>query len=82
MFADMQHSQQYISLYQEVIFLSWGGRILHKVESLMMILLSASVASLSPSYSVGITRLLQPSHTDTCNNNFGTSFIYIPSMGT
>ena len=24
---DMQHSQQHMTLYQEVIFLSWGGKI-------------------------------------------------------
>ena len=68
---DMQHSQQHMTLYQEVIFLSWGGKIWRKVESLMMISLSEYIASFSSSSYGGITGLLCSSHTETFNNNFG-----------
>ena len=37
----------------------------------MVILLSASLASLSPTSSGGLTMPLRSSLTDTCNNNFG-----------
>ena len=46
--TDMQHSHPPMTLYREVIFLCWCGRILRKVESTIMILLSASLASFSP----------------------------------
>ena len=57
-FSYMQHSQSHMIFYRELIFLSWGGRILHKVEPLVMVLLSAHLASLSPHYSVGLTSLI------------------------
>ena len=57
-FADMKNSQPHKSFYWEVVFLSWGGIILRKVESIMMLLLSESLASLSPYSSVRLTGLL------------------------
>ena len=69
----MQHSQPHITLYQAVTLLSWGGNMLRKVESIMMMLSSASIASFSSPYSVGITILCYSSLTDTCNENFGTN---------
>ena len=73
-FEDVQHSQPHMILYQEVVFLSWGGRILRKVESMTMILLSASIYDLNPtSYGV-LNMILWTYLTVTCNNNFGTSF--------
>ena len=75
--ADMQHSQPHMHLSQEVIFLSWGGIILYKVESLIMILLSLWLASLSSSYSGRITRLLWSYHTYVWNKNFGYIFCFL-----
>ena len=72
--ADMQHSHPHITLYPEVIILSWGGRIFHNVESLIIILLSWSLASFSPPFSGGIPVLLWSSCTETCKNNFGADF--------
>ena len=69
----MQHYQPHISLYWSVILLSCGGNVLYKVESLMMMLSSASITSLRPNYSGGLTMLLCSSLTDNCNNNFGTN---------
>ena len=62
----MQHSQQHITLYHEFIFLSWVKNVLRSIESLMIILLSAYLASLSPPSYGGITMLLRSSQTDTC----------------
>ena len=56
--ADKKHSQPHNTFYLYVIFLSSGGRILHKFESLMMVLLSVYLASLSPTYSGGMIMLL------------------------
>ena len=69
----MQHSQPHISLYRAVIFLSCGGNMLHKVESLMAMLSSASLSTVSPPYLDVLTMILCSSMTDTCNNNFGTN---------
>ena len=55
-------------------FFYWSGRILRKVESLMMILLSGSISSFSPPYYGGIKMLLYSSLIETYNNNFGTIF--------
>ena len=59
----MQHSQPPMNFYWEFIFLIWVGKILCKVESLMIILLYASFASLSTPSSGGIYRILQSSYT-------------------
>ena len=65
------------NLYQEVIFLSWGGRIFFNVESLMVILLSLSVASFgTPSYGV-LTMKLCSSRAEFYNNNFGIKKIRV-----
>ena len=69
--ADMQNSQPHMKLYWELIFLSCYGRILNKIESLMIILLSASLDFFSPHYSGWIEILLGSSCTKTCYNNFG-----------
>ena len=69
----MQNSQPHMTLYRAELFLVWGGRIDHSAESLMMILLSASLASLSPTYSGGLTVLLLSSQTDIFSKNFGTN---------
>ena len=45
--ADIQHSHPQITLYWEVILLSWDERIFCNVESLMIILLSSSIAYFS-----------------------------------
>ena len=62
---------------------SWGGRIFCNVESLMVILLSLSLAYFSPSSSGGLTMILRSYCTETCNNNFGICFWsfrqYIPT---
>ena len=71
--ADMQHSQPHITLYWEVIFFSWCGKILRKFELLMMILFSAYLASLSPPSSGGLTILLCSSLTNTWNDNLRTN---------
>ena len=47
----MQHSQPHMTMYLASIFLIWGDRIERIVESLMMILLYESIASLRPPYS-------------------------------
>ena len=60
-----------MNLYLEVIFLSWGGRILHKVESLMVILFSGYLAYFSPLSSGGLNMLLFNSIIETYNKNFG-----------
>ena len=38
--ADMKHSQLHMILYQEVVFLSGGGKIWCSVKSLMIVLFS------------------------------------------
>ena len=50
-----------------------GGNTERNVELLIMILFSASLASLSTPLYLSLTRLLWSSLTDTCSNNFGTS---------
>ena len=72
-FAYMQHSHPHIALYWEVIFLSWGGDILRKVEAMIMILSSLSLDYLIPPYTGVLTMLLCSSLTNTFNNNFGTN---------
>ena len=69
--VDMEHSQPHMTLYNEVIYLSSYGIIFHEFESMMMILLYASIASLSTTSSGGLTILLWGSRTETCNTNFG-----------
>ena len=68
--ADMQHSQTHMTFYREVIFLSWGGRIFCKVESLMMILFLKSFPFFSSPSSGVITMILCGSLPDTCNKVF------------
>ena len=71
--ADTKHSQSHINVYQEVIFFSWGGKSLHKVELLMILLLSASIASLrTPSYG-WLNMLLCSSMENNCNKNVVTN---------
>ena len=70
----MKHSQPHITLYLEVIFLSWGGRILRKFESLMIILLTVYLSSLFPPFSGALVMILSSPFTDTYTNNFGTFF--------
>ena len=74
LFADMKHSHPHITFYWEVILFSWGGRILCKVKSLIMILLSSYLASFSPPSSGGTTMLLCSYIKETCNNNLGIIF--------
>ena len=47
--------------------------MLHKVESMMIILSSAYIASFGTPYGGVIYMLLFSSLIDTCNNNFGTN---------
>ena len=54
-------------------FFIWGCNSKSNVESLMIILSSSFLDSLSPPFSVSLTRLLWSYLTDTCNNNFGAS---------
>ena len=68
---DIQHSHPHINLYREVIFFSWGGRILRKVESLMMILFYSPLTYFSLTSAGLPTMLLCSSDTETCNKNFG-----------
>ena len=42
LFTDIQHSQLHMTFYQEVVFCSWGGIILHKVWLLIIVLFSVS----------------------------------------
>ena len=56
--AGMPNSQPHITLYLEVTFFIWGGRIYRKVELPMMILLYAYLAYLSPTSSGGLAILL------------------------
>ena len=69
----MQHSQPHVTLYLEVIFFSWVGKMLREVESLMMILLYAYLASLGPPSSGGFTMIICSSMSDTRNNNSGNN---------
>ena len=69
--ADMQHSHPHITMYWEVTFFSWGGRILRKVVSMMIILLSLSLASFSTPSSGVLTIILWSSRAETYNNHFG-----------
>ena len=71
--ADMQYSQPHTTLYRAVVLLICGDNMLRKVESMMMMLSSVSLASFSPPSSGGLTMLLYSSLTDTFNNNFGTN---------
>ena len=52
--VDMQHLQPHITLHPDEI-LNWGGNSERNVESLMMILLSSSLASLIPPFSESLT---------------------------
>ena len=56
-FTNIQHSQPHTTLYWEVILFSWGGKILHKFESLIITLLSVLLTSLIPPSSGGLTML-------------------------
>ena len=49
---DIQHSQTHMTLYLGNIF-NWGGNSEHSVESRIMILFYASLASLIPPYNFG-----------------------------
>ena len=71
----MQHWQPHIPLYWSDILFSWGDIILCSVESLMMILLSVSLAYLSLTSYGGIIIPLLSSQTETCNNSFVTSCV-------
>ena len=80
---DIQHSHPYITLYHEVIFLSWDRRILGKVESLMIILSPPSLASFRPPSSGGFTVLLCDYLTETCNKFLALIvFSKLPSIET
>ena len=68
-----QHSQSQITMYRKVIFFSWGGKILHKVELLMIILLSVSFDSLITLSIGGLNMVLCSSMNDIFNNNLGTN---------
>ena len=74
--AYIQHSQPHITLYWAVIILSCGGNMLRKVESLITIIYSTSLAYLSPHSSGVLTIILCISLTNTCNKNFGTKCGY------
>ena len=69
----MKQSQPQLTFYLSVIFLSWGGNILRKVESLIMMLYSASLSSLVTPSSGGLAILLCSSLTNNFNNNFVTN---------
>ena len=75
----MKYSQPYMTLYYDVICLNCGGNIEHKLESLIIILYSSSLASLIPLSFVSLTRILCSSSMDTWSNNFGACFGYILS---
>ena len=70
---DIQNSQPHRILYLDDVFFNWGGNNERNVESLIMILLSAYLASLSPSYTGSLTMMLWSSRTETYSNSFGTS---------
>ena len=74
---NMQHLHPHITFYCEIIFLSWGGRILHNIESLMVLILMEYLASFIPHYSGGITMLLCISCTETFNEIFGIAFFVV-----
>ena len=67
----MKHSQPH--MYWAVILLIWGGNMIHKDESLIMMLSYASLDSFSPPFSCGTTMISCSSMTDTLNNKFGIS---------
>ena len=71
--ADIKHSQPHITLYLDDVFLNWGGNNKRNFKSLIMILLSASLASLIPPSSGTLTRLLWIYRTYNWSNNFGTT---------
>ena len=56
--TDINVFKTHINLYIDYLFFNWGGNNAHNVESLIMILFSASLASLSPTCSGSLTRLL------------------------
>ena len=65
------------------LYFIWGGKILRKVESLMIILLYSSLAYFSRPSSRGLTKLLWSSRTETFNKNFGINcFLELPSTET
>ena len=72
--ADIYHSQPHIPFYWWVVFISWGGRILCKVESLIMILFSAYIDYFITPSSGGINIILCGSLTETFNNSFVNNF--------
>ena len=69
----MQHLQLYTTLYKTVLVLSWGGNMLRKVESLMVMLSSAYLATSGTPYAGELTMLLCSFLTGTCNKNFGNN---------
>ena len=72
--ADMQNSQPHMNLYLDDICFHWGDNSERNVESLIMILFSASLTSLSPPLYVSLIRLLWSSLTDTCSKKIETSY--------
>ena len=72
----MQHSLPHMNVYRDGFFLSWGGRILSKVESVMVILLSVSLAYFVLPSSVRINIRLCSSLAETLNNNSGPNYLF------
>ena len=71
----MKHSKSHITLYFVYIIISWGGKVVHGLESLTIIFLSEYIAYLSPPSFGILTIILWSSCIDTCNNNFRTNFV-------
>ena len=72
-FSYIQYSQPHITLYFDE-FLKWDGNNKRNVESLIMILFSASISSLIPLYTGILTKLLLFYQTETLSNSFGKKY--------
>ena len=73
----MQHSHPHMILYCVDICFYWGGNSERKLELLIIILPSSSLASLRPPSFGSLTSLFCSSLMDTWSNNFETSWISV-----
>ena len=71
LFSNMQHLHTHVNLWYANILFNWGGRIVHSVKSLMVIILCFSADSFPPTSSGVNIILLWSSLSDTLNNSLG-----------
>ena len=75
--ADTQHSQAHMNFYCTEFLLSWGDNSELNVESMIMVLLYASLASFGQPFTGSLTGMLWSYRKDTCCKIFETIFVLV-----